>query len=125
MLNPTTEAATSTPLAQAAAPAPAAAKAPKNRSTAKKAAAPKKAKAAKPAAPKKAAAPKKGGDAKTKTAIVATLLQRPAGCTGKEILAATSWPTVSVPQQAKAAGLKLRKVKEKGKPTVYFGTPKG
>lgn len=56
----------------------------------------------------------------SKLAIVAGLLQRPEGCTGKEILDATGWPTVSVPQQAKAAGLVLSKEKD-GSVTRYRG----
>lgn len=50
----------------------------------------------------------------SKLEIVAGLLTRADGCTGAEILAATGWPTVSVPQQAKAAGLKLSKEKIDG-----------
>jgi hypothetical protein len=81
----------------------------------------KKTKTKKPAAPKKAAAGD-GPRAGSKTALVAGLLQRAKGCTGAEILALTGWPTVSVPAQAKAAGLKLRKEKAKGEPTRYFGS---
>lgn len=84
-------------------------------------------KAPKPAA-KKAAAPKAAGKAVeglrpgTKLAIVAGLLTRKEGCTGADVLKATAWPSVSMPQQAKAAGLKLRKEKAKGEPTRYFGS---
>lgn len=79
-------------------------------------------KAAKKKAPAKPAsepadAPLRAG---SKLAIVAGLLQRPEGCTGKEILDATGWPTVSVPQQAKAAGLVLSKEKD-GTVTRYRG----
>jgi hypothetical protein len=58
----------------------------------------------------------------SKTELIAGLLTRAKGCTGAEILEATGWPTVSVPAQAKAAGLKLRKEKAKGEPTRYYGT---
>lgn len=79
----------------------------------------KKGRVTKKAAPQKM--PKAKAPRETKAALVADLLQRPAGCTGADILKATGWPTVSVPQQAKAAGLKLRKEKTKGEPTRYFG----
>lgn len=59
----------------------------------------------------------------SKLEIIVGLLTREGGCTGAEILTATGWPTVSVPQQAKAAGLDLSKVKE-GKVTRYTGTLK-
>ena len=71
------------------------------------------------------AAPEKVGKmraGKTKNTIIAALLLRKSGTTGAEILAATNWPSVSVPGQAKAAGLKLRKEKVQGKPTRYFGS---
>lgn len=58
----------------------------------------------------------------TKLAIVAGLLTSKAGCTAKEVLAATGWPAVSMPQQAKSAGLVLRKEKQ-GKETRYWGSP--
>ncbi|MBS0369052.1 MAG: DUF3489 domain-containing protein [Proteobacteria bacterium] len=57
-----------------------------------------------------------------KVAAIAALLQRPNGCTTKDILDATGWPTVSVPAQAKAAGLKLTKTKD-GRGFRYHGTP--
>lgn len=70
----------------------------------------------------KAAAPKAAkANGGSKTGVVAELLKRKSGCTNADILGATGWPTVSVPQMAKAAGLKLRKVKEKGEPTRYYG----
>lgn len=56
----------------------------------------------------------------TKLEIVKGLLMRTAGCTLADILAATGWPSVSVPQQARAAGLTLRKEKD-GSVTRYFG----
>lgn len=58
----------------------------------------------------------------SKLDAIAALLTRKCGTTNAEILEATGWPSVSVPQQATAAGLKLRKEKEKGKPTRYFGS---
>lgn len=79
---------------------------------------PAKAKAKKPAAAK-AAKPKAKGS--TKVEIIAGLLTRKEGCTTADILAACKWPSVSVPQQAKAAGLKLRKVKD-GSVSRYFGS---
>lgn len=54
----------------------------------------------------------------SKLEIVVGLLTRAQGCTAKDILKATEWPSVSVPQQAKAAGLKLVKEKD-GKVTRY------
>lgn len=75
-------------------------------------------KPAKKAAPVKAA--KSNGDATpsvrpgSKLEIVAGLLKRPGGCTTADILAATKWPSVSVPQQARAAGLTLAKEKVDG-----------
>src|SRR5205807_246786 len=33
------------------------------------------------------------------------LLTRPEGCTTKDVLKATGWPSVSMPQQAEAAGI--------------------
>lgn len=56
----------------------------------------------------------------SKLEIVAGLLKRPEGCTTAEVLAGTGWPTVSMPQMAKAAGLTLRKEKD-GKVSRYFG----
>lgn len=87
----------------------------------------KKAKAAKETAPRakaatgarKAVATPSGG--KTKTAVVGELLSRKEGCTTADILKATGWPAVSVPAQAKAVGLKLRKEKD-GKVTRYYGS---
>lgn len=76
------------------------------------------------AKPEVAASTAAGPRAGSKTAIIAELLQRSNGCTTADVLEATGWPTVSMPQQAKAAGLKLRKDKVKGENTRYFGTPK-
>lgn len=74
-------------------------------------------------AAREASAPKqkRKREGKSKVQIVASLLTRSGGCTRKDILDATDWPSVSVDAQAKAAGLKLRKVKE-GRTTTYFGS---
>ena len=58
----------------------------------------------------------------SKLAIVGELLKK--GATAKEVLAATGWPSVSMPAQAKALGLDLVKVKD-GKTFKYYGKPKG
>jgi len=58
----------------------------------------------------------------TKTALIADLLRRKQGCTAKEVMEAAKWPSVSMPAQAKACGLKLRKEKVPGEPTRYFGS---
>ncbi len=55
----------------------------------------------------------------SKAAAIVGLLQRPEGCTTADVLNATDWPAVSMPQQAKAAGLKLRTEKE-GRVTRYW-----
>ena len=60
-----------------------------------------------------------GGRKGTKLALVVALLKRPQGCTSAEVLQATGWPAVSMPQQAKAAGLKLVKEKKPGEVTRY------
>lgn len=54
----------------------------------------------------------------SKLAVIVGLLKRKEGCTVKDVLAATGWPTVSMPQQAKAAGLSLKKEKD-GSVTRY------
>jgi len=69
-------------------------------------------------AEKKTAGPPKG---QSKTALVGELLSRKEGCTTADILALTGWPSVSVPAQAKAVGLTLRKEKQDGV-TRYWGT---
>jgi hypothetical protein len=58
----------------------------------------------------------------SKREIVAALLTRPEGTTTAEILAATGWPSVSVPAQAKASGLTLTQTRD-GRSTRYFGRP--
>ncbi len=73
-------------------------------------------------APKKSAPAKNGKEGGSKTEIVAALLRRPEGCTTADVLKATGWPAVSMPAMAKAAGLTLRKEKNKGSPTQYFGS---
>ena len=55
----------------------------------------------------------------TKLEMIVGLLKRKEGCTTADVLKATGWPSVSMPQQAKAAGLKLKKEKAKGEPTRY------
>ena len=60
----------------------------------------------------------------SKLEIVAGLLTRKEGCTTADVLKATGWPAVSMPQQAKAAGLMLKKEKNKGEPTRYWGSPR-
>lgn len=52
----------------------------------------------------------------SKLDLIVGLLKRPQGCTAAEVLAETGWPSVSMPQQAKAAGLKLTK---EGRPARY------
>ena len=54
----------------------------------------------------------------SKLAIIHGLLTRAKGCTSKDVLEACEWPSVSMPQQAKALGLKLKKEKVDGV-TVY------
>jgi hypothetical protein len=58
---------------------------------------------------------------KTKTALVGELLTRKEGCTTADVLALTGWPSVSLPAQAKACGLTLRKEKV-GSVTRYWGS---
>jgi hypothetical protein len=90
-----------------------------------KAKSPAKAKAAKKAKVTKAKSPAKNGAAKStrgvKMQYIHALLVRKSGCTSKEVLAATGWTAVSMPAMAKACGLKLRKEKEQGSVTRYFG----
>jgi hypothetical protein len=58
---------------------------------------------------------------RSKTEIIAALLLRKEGCTTAEVLEACNWPAVSMPAQAKLAGLTLRKEKQ-GKGTRYWGS---
>jgi hypothetical protein len=55
----------------------------------------------------------------SKLAAIVGLLQRPGGCTSADVLKATEWPSVSMPQQAKAAGITLVTEKE-GRVTRYW-----
>jgi hypothetical protein len=93
---------------KAAAKAPAAKKAPKARAKAT-------------AAPRPAAGAGKAVRPGSKLEIVVGLLTRKEGCTSAEVLKATDWPAVSMPQQARSAGLTLRQEKD-GKVTRYWGT---
>lgn len=61
--------------------------------------------------------PRKG----SKMEGIAKLLKRAKGCTAKEVLEATGWAAVSMPAMAKHVGLQLRKEKEKGSLTRYYG----
>lgn len=62
------------------------------------------------------------GNGKRKREVVAELLTRNEGCTAADILAATGWPSVSVPQQARSSGLTLRTQKMPGQPTRYWAS---
>lgn len=77
------------------------------------------AKLAKPAKTKPVKAAK-DGNGQSKKELIATMLKRSGGCTTAEVLAATGWPAVSMPGVAKAAGITLKKEKEKGQPTRYY-----
>jgi hypothetical protein len=102
----------------------------KTQTTTKKAPAAKKSTRAAKKAAKVTAAPKTPKAAKTtengdgpregsKLAIIYGLLTRKEGCTTKEVLEACKWPAVSMPQQAKALGITLRKEKD-GSASRYF-----
>jgi hypothetical protein len=80
-----------------------------------------KAKARTPATPKTASGPAKVIRPGSKLETVVGLLTRKEGCTAADVLKATDWPAVSMPQQARAAGLTLRQEKD-GKVTRYWGT---
>lgn len=74
---------------------------------------------AKPASAKTAAKPVGDGPRPgSKLAIIRDLLSRPEGCTTKQVLEACQWPAVSMPQQARALGVTLKKEKVDGV-TVY------
>jgi hypothetical protein len=69
--------------------------------------------------PKKSKAKTNGGPRKgSALAKVAGMLRRPKGVTRKEVLAATGWTAVSMQQQAKAAGMKL-KINKSERPFTY------
>lgn len=55
----------------------------------------------------------------SKAVLIGDMLLRDGGCTIADVLAATGWPTVSMPQQARICGLVLRKVKD-GKISRYY-----
>ena len=55
----------------------------------------------------------------TKLETVAKLLRRKNGCTAKDVMEACNCPAVSMPQQAKALGVKLRTEKQ-GRVTRYW-----
>lgn len=55
----------------------------------------------------------------SKLALIAEMLRRKNGCTAEEVKKATGWPAVSMPTQARLAGLKLFKEKV-GKHFIYF-----
>jgi len=77
-------------------------------------AAAKKAKPTNPSPRKAAPAATKAIRPGSKLETIVKLLTREGGCTTKDVLKATEWPAVSMPQQARAAGLKLRKEKRDG-----------
>lgn len=58
---------------------------------------------------------------RSKVDLIGALLLRPEGCTTADVLEATGWPSVSMPAQAKLAGLTLRKEKV-GKVARYWGS---
>lgn len=58
----------------------------------------------------------------SKTDLIAALLLRAEGCTTEDVLAATGWPSVSMPASAKVSGLTLRKERLPGQPTRYWGS---
>ncbi len=66
----------------------------------------------------KAVAP--GAREGSKLALIVGLLTRKEGCTTKDVLDATGWPSVSMPQQVKAAGLKGFRKQKDGKVSRYF-----
>ncbi|MDE2103590.1 MAG: DUF3489 domain-containing protein [Patescibacteria group bacterium] len=66
----------------------------------------------------KGSAPAKGIRPGSKLETIVGMLKRKEGCTAAEVLKATGWPSVSMPQQARAAGLTLKTEKE-GRTTRY------
>jgi hypothetical protein len=69
------------------------------------------ARAAKKKAAPEAAKPREANGARpgSKLAMVVELLKQPGGTTAAEVKKVTGWPSVSMPAQAKAAGLTLKK----------------
>jgi hypothetical protein len=57
----------------------------------------------------------------SKLEIIANLLKRKSGCTEPEAAKAVGWAKVSMTLQARNAGLKLRKEKNKDGVTRYYG----
>ena len=57
----------------------------------------------------------------SKVALIAELLTREWGCTQADVLTATGWPSVSMPQQARAAGITLVKRRVGGVNRYYAG----
>jgi len=60
-----------------------------------------------------------GGVRGEKIKEIVKLLTRSGGCTAKDVLEATGWPSVSMPAMAKQAGLTLNKKKIQGEVTRY------
>jgi hypothetical protein len=60
-------------------------------------------------------------DGKSKVEVIGGLLRRDGGCTAKDVMEATGWPSVSMPAQAKALGVKMKQKKE-GRVTRYWTT---
>ena len=58
----------------------------------------------------------------TKLQIIDKMLRRKAGCTARECMDRCGWPAISMHQQARAAGLKLR-IEKDGGLTRYYGVP--
>jgi hypothetical protein len=50
----------------------------------------------------------------SKLEIISKLLHRKQGCTRKEVLVATGWPAVSMPDQARQLGITLKTEKQDG-----------
>lgn len=59
----------------------------------------------------------------SKLAIISGLLMRTGGCTRADVMDACDWPSVSMPQQAKALGVELESEKVSGQPTRYWVKP--
>ena len=72
-----------------------------------------------PAKEKRTHGPRKGD----KSALIETLLRQSQGCTTAEVLSATGWSAVSMPDQAKRLGVELRKEKKPGESTRYWIEP--
>lgn len=63
---------------------------------------------------------KPAGSKGSKVALIGTLLARKQGCTRADVLQATGWPAVSMQQQAKALGVKLKVQKLPGEVSRYY-----